>query len=165
MSNIKNYKYDWVWVKPQGTNPLNAKIMPMKNHENILVFYRKTPTYNPQMTEGKPYNGYEAQEGQVIGEVYGKLKSVHKENKGTRYPLTVQHWPQVRKGLHPTQKPLEMYEYFIKTYTNEGDLVLDSCIGSGTTAEACIKTKRRYLGIEKDETYYNIAINRIKNCT
>lgn len=143
---------------------MNAKVMPMKNHESILVFYKKAPTYNPQMTEGTPYSGYEAKKGQKIGEVYGGAKSVHKENKGTRYPLTIQHWPQVRnKGLHPIQKPLEMYRYLISTYTNENDIVLDSCIGSGTTGVAALELNRHFIGIEKDSKYFDIAYEKIFN--
>lgn len=160
-SNIKNLKYEWIWEKPQGTNPLNSKVMPMKNHENILVFYRKAPTYTPQMVEGTPYSGYEAKGDQKIGEVYGSLKSVHKENKGTRYPKTVQKFSQERTGLHPTQKPVALFEYLIRTYTKENDIVLDLTIGSGTTAIAALESNRRFVGIELEEEYFLIADNRI----
>lgn len=159
-SNIKNLKYEWIWEKPQGTNPLNAKVMPLKNHENILVFYRKAPSYNPQMTEGTPYAGYEAKGDQKIGEVYGSLKSVHKENKGTRYPKTVQKFAQERTGLHPTQKPIPLFKMLIETYTNPNDLVLDMTIGSGTTAVAAIESGRRFIGIELEEEYFLTAERR-----
>ena len=102
-SNIKNFRYEWIWQKPQGTNPMNAKIMPLKSHENILVFYKTKPTYNPQMTKGTPYGGFKS-ETSTIGEVYGKAKSVHRDNpEGTRYPKTILSFKQ-EKGLHPTQK-------------------------------------------------------------
>lgn len=160
-SNIKNLKYEWIWEKPQGTNPLNAKYMPMKNHENILVFYRKAPTYNPQMTEGTPYAGFEAKDGATIGEAHGGLKSVHKANKGTRYPKTVQKFAQERTGLHPTQKPVPLFQYLIETYTNENDLVLDLTIGCGTTAVAALNCGRRFVGIELEEEYFLVADERI----
>ncbi len=159
-SNIKNFRYEWIWQKPQGTNPMNAKIMPLKSHENILVFYKTKPTYNPQMTKGTPYGGFKS-ETSTIGEVYGKAKSVHRNNpEGTRYPKTILKFKQ-EKGLHPTQKPVPLMEYLIKTYTNEGDVVLDSTMGSGTTGVACVNTSRKFIGIEKDPTYFQIAKERI----
>ena len=113
-SNIKNFRYEWIWEKHQGTNPMNAKIMPLKSHENILVFYRKKPLYNPQMTLGTPYGGFKS-DTSTIGEVYGKAKSVHRDNpEGTRYPKTILRFKQ-EKGLHPTQKPVLLMEYLIKT--------------------------------------------------
>ena len=160
-SNIKNLKYEWIWEKPQGTNPLNAKVMPLKNHENILVFYRKAPSYNPQMTQGTPYSGFSSASS-TIGEVYGSRQSKHRDNpEGTRYPKTVQKWSQERTGLHPTQKPVPMFQYLIETYTNPGDLVLDITIGSGTTAIAAIKSDRHFVGIEPEEKYYNVSVSRI----
>jgi site-specific DNA-methyltransferase (adenine-specific) len=159
-SNIKNFRYEWIWQKPQGTNPMNAKIMPLKSHENILVFYKTKPTYNPQMTKGTPYGGFES-ETSTIGEVYGRAKSVHRDNpEGTRYPKTILSFKQ-EKGLHPTQKPVPLMEYLIKTYTNEGDVVLDSTMGSGTTGVACLNTSRKFIGIEKDPKYFQIAYDRI----
>ena len=159
-SNIKNFRYEWIWQKPQGTNPMNAKIMPLKSHENILVFYRTKPTYNPQMTIGTPYGGFKS-ETSTIGEVYGKAKSVHRNNpEGTRYPKTILKFKQ-EKGLHPTQKPVPLMEYLIKTYTNEGDVVLDSTMGSGTTGVACLNTSRKFIGIEKDPIYFQKAQERI----
>lgn len=160
MSNIKNLKYEWIWEKPQGTNPLNAKIMPMKSHENILVFCRETPIYNPQMEIGKPYGGFSS-ERSLIGEVYGNVKSKHRDNPtGERYPKTVQRFKQ-DKGLHPTQKPLSLMSYLIKTHSNLGDVVLDCTMGSGTTGVACVETGREFIGIEMDEKYFNLAKERI----
>lgn len=158
-SNLKMLKYEWIWQKTEATGFLNAKKMPLKNHENILVFYKKLPTYNPQMTKGKPYS-YK-KEG-ISSENYGNSKGTEQiVNDGERYPLTVQVFKK-DKGLHPTQKPVALFEYLIKTYTNEGDTVLDNCIGSGTTAVACINTKRNFIGIELEERYYNIANKRIE---
>ena len=156
VSNIENLKYEWIWQKPSGTGHLNAKKMPLKNHENILVFYKKLPTYNPQFTEGKVYK---AKSGRASSN-YGPQKSVTTQNNGQRYPLSVQNFNK-ENGLHPTQKPVTLFEYLIKTYTNEGETVLDNCMGSGTTAIACINTNRNYIGFELDEEYYNLANERI----
>jgi len=118
-SNISNLKYEWIWEKPQGTNPMSSKIMPLKSHENILVFYREKPTYNPQMWYSTPYSGFSSDTAK-IGEVYGSSQSKHRDNPdGSRYPKTVIKNKQ-EKGLHPTQKPVGLMEYLIKTYTNEG---------------------------------------------
>jgi len=160
-SNLKNFRYEWIWEKPQGTNPMNAKVMPLKSHENILVFYRKKPVYNPQMEKGTPYGGFKSDTAK-IGEVYGSAKSQHRDNpEGTRYPKTVLRHKQ-EKGFHPTQKPVTLMEYMIRTYTNEGETVLDATMGSGTTGVACINTNRQFIGIEMDEDYYNIAQDRMQ---
>ena len=160
-SNIKNFRYEWIWEKPQGTNPMAAKFMPLKSHENILVFYRKKPTYNPQMWRSTPYSGFKSNT-KNIGEAYGNLKSQHRDNTdGSRYPKTVLKFKQ-EKGYHPTQKPVPLMEYLIKTYSNEGDLVLDNTMGSGTTGVAAIQCDRRFIGIESDSTYYDIAMKRIQ---
>lgn len=161
MSNPRNFKYEWIWEKPQGTNPLNAKIMPLKNHENVCVFYRKAPTYNAQMTQGTPYSGFSS-DSATIGEVYGSRKSKHRDNpEGTRYPKTVQPFAQQRTGLHPTQKPVAMMQYFIRTYSNSGELVLDITAGSSTTAIAAILENRHFIMIEEDQNYYEVSCNRI----
>ena len=161
-SNIKDFRYEWIWEKPQGTNPMNAKVMPLKSHENILVFYRKKPTYNPQMTQGTPYGGFSSDTAK-IGEVYGSAQSKHRANpEGTRYPKTVLRFAQERGGLHPTQKPVPLFEYLVLTYTNPGEIVLDNCMGSGTTGVACKNTDRNFIGVEKDEKYYETAKNRIE---
>lgn len=159
-SNLKNFRYEWIWEKPQGTNPMAAKVQPLKSHENIVVFYRKRPTYNPQMTLSTPYGGFKSTK-KKLGEVYGDLNSEHRDNpEGTRYPKTVLRFKQ-EKGLHPTQKPVPLMEYLIKTYTNEGDVVLDNVFGSGTTGVAAKKTGRGFIGIEKDEDYFNEGKQRI----
>ena len=158
MSNLETLKYEWIWTKYSGTGHLNAKKMPMKNHENILVFYKKLPTYNPQMTKGKPYT----QKSGRASSNYNHQERVTTVNEGYRYPLTVQKFNS-EKGLHPTQKPVALFEYLIKTYTNEGETVLDNCMGSGTTAIACINTNRKYIGFELDEEYYKKSIERINN--
>ena len=160
LSNIKNFKYEWIWEKSQGTNPMNVKVMPLKSHENILVFYREKPTYNPQMWYSTPYTGF-VSDSAKIGEVYGKQQSKHRNNpEGSRFPKTVLKYKQ-EKGLHPTQKPVGLMEYLIKTYTNESDTVLDNTMGSGTTGLACLNTNRHFIGIESDKNYYNIAKDRL----
>lgn len=163
-SNIQNLKYEWIWEKPQGTNPMNAKVMPLKSHENILVFYRKKPTYNPQMWYSTPYSGFKSETAK-IGEVYGKQQSKHRDNpEGSRYPKTILKFKQ-EKGLHPTQKPVDLMEYLVKTYTNEGDTVLDNTMGSGTTGVACVNTNRNFIGIESDTNYFAKAKERIDGVT
>jgi site-specific DNA-methyltransferase (adenine-specific) len=161
MSNIKNFRYDWIWEKPQGTNPMVAKIQPLKSHENISVFYKKTSRYNPQMTLSTPYSGFKS-ETKKLGEVYGFVDSKHRDNpEGTRFPKTVVRFKK-EKGLHPTQKTVSLIEYLIKTYTNECETVLDFTAGSGTTGIACLNTNRKYIMIEKEEKYYNIILDRIE---
>jgi DNA modification methylase len=161
-SNLENFRYEWIWEKPQGTNPMNAKVMPLKSHENILVFYRKKPIYNPQMWYSTPYSGFSSEDSK-IGEVYGSAKSKHRDNpEGSRYPKTVLRFKQ-QKGFHPTQKPVDLMEYLIKTYTNEGQTVLDNTMGSGTTGVACMNTGRNFIGIEMEEKYFKISENRINN--
>jgi len=155
-SNIKLFKYCWVWEKEQGVNFLMAKKQPLKVHEDICVFYKKQCTYNPQMTMGKPYISGKGDSGEVTG----KVKKIQTKNTGTRYPKSIIRFNRER-GLHPTQKPVALFKYLIKTYTNESDLVLDNCMGSGTTAIACINTNRNYLGFELNKEYYEIAKNRI----
>ena len=162
-NNLKDFKYEWVWRKQQGTGFLNAKKQPLRNHESILVFYQKQPTYNPQFMAGKPYKCLSGK-GSLDN---NKQIRVVTENLGIRYPLTVLDFAYDKNKTHPTQKPVALFEYLIKTYTNEGeDIVLDNCIGSGTTAIACISTNRNYIGIEKEEKYVEIAnkrINEVKN--
>lgn len=161
-SNLENFRYEWIWEKPQGTNPMNAKVMPLKSHENILVFYRKKPVYNPQMWYSTPYSGFSSDTSK-IGEVYGSAKSKHRDNPdGSRYPKTVLQFKQ-EKGLHPTQKPVALMEYLIKTYSNEGDTILDNTMGSGTTGVAAIKCNRKFIGMESDLEYYQIAKDRIES--
>ena len=159
-SNIDMLKYEWIWVKSQATGHLNAKKMPLKQHENILIFYSKLPIYNPQWTWDKPYKKTRS----TYSSNYGKQKdSVTTISDGRRYPKDVLYIgkKESNKHLHPTQKPVELLEYLIKTYTNEGMTVLDNCMGSGSTGVACINTNRSFIGIELDEKYFNIARNRI----
>ncbi|SER87634.1 site-specific DNA-methyltransferase (adenine-specific) [Psychrobacillus sp. OK032] len=159
VSNLKLLKYEWVWVKQKGTGHLNAKKMPMKNHENILVFYKKPPLYNPQFTEGEPYDKGTQK---VTSSNYGNQKGARYVNTdGKRYPKSAIFFNTVERGLHPTQKPTELFEYLIRTYTNEGDTVLDNCLGSGTTAIAAINTNRNFIGIEREPEYVAIAKRRI----
>lgn len=155
-SNMKMFRYEWIWKKSQGTGHLNAKRMPMKAHENVLVFYKSLPTYNPQFREGTPYV---ARSGDGSSN-YQRQKSVITENPGIRYPLSVLEFNSDR-GLHPTQKPVALLEYLIKTYTNPGELVLDNCMGSGSTGVACVNTDRHFIGIELDRGYFEIAQKRI----
>ena len=162
-TNYTNFKYCLVWEKSKSTGYLNAKKQPMRSHEDIVVFYKKQPTYNPQMTVGKPYD-----KGKAVRDViqYGKqTKAVHVKNtEGTRYPRSVLYFKTAEDEgkLHPTQKPIALYEYLVKTYSNEGDTVLDPCMGSGTTGIACLNTDREFIGIERDENYYTIAEERLK---
>ena len=157
-SNLKMLKYEWIWEKEQGTGFLNAKKMPLKNHENILIFYKKPPIYNPQMKKGKPYT----LERNTFTVNYGKqVDMVRTENTGERYPLTILKFKRDKEKLHPTQKPIALLEYLIKTYTNEGEIVLDNCMGSGSTGIACLRTNRNFIGIEKDDKYFDMAYNRI----
>lgn len=162
VSQTKLLKYSLVWEKQQGTNPLLAKKRPMNVHEDILVFYDKLPVYNPQMEEGSPYKGYSSND-KKIGEVYGSLNSIHKENSGTRYPRSVLRFNNVRRAYHPTQKPVDLLIYLIKTYTDESMTVLDPTMGVGSTAVACKLTNRNFIGCEINEEYYNIAVKRVSD--
>lgn len=160
MSNLKIFKYEWIWEKTQGTGFLNAKKQPLRNHEQILVFYKSQPTYNPQMWQSTPYTAKRLDKSYSTN--YGKQIRVDTINTdGKRYPLTVQKFKYDSNKVHPTQKPVELFEYLIRTYTNDGDLVLDNCIGSGTTAIACVNTKRNFIGIKLSEEYCKIANERL----
>ena len=165
MSNPKLFRYEWIWEKSMAANFMHLKRQPAKRHENILVFYKKQPTYNPQMESGEPYTDSRKSRKQENG-TYGKIdiKPETIVNKGTRYPKSVIEFSNSNnKNVHPTQKPVKLFEYLIKTYTNKGETVLDNCMGSGTTAIACLNTDRQYIGFELDEDYYNVAQDRIKN--
>lgn len=168
LSNELWYRYKWFWQKDRGTGHLNAKKCPMKNIEEILIFSPSTLgnfTYNPQMIEGEPCHT----RGKVVGKRqeefsrnnnYGSFKAV--ETKGNlKYPKTLLYFQRDNLKLHDTQKPVALEEYLIKTYTNENGVVLDNCIGSGTTAIACINTNRNYVGFENDSEYYKICMERI----
>lgn len=161
-SNLKMLKYEWIWQKENGTGFLNAKKMPLKIHENILIFYKKSPVYNPQMRKG--FKAYKCKQGSGSSswnynrECGGYIT----ENNGERYPIDVLNYSR-ENGLHPTQKPVTLLEYFIKTYTNENDIVLDNCMGSGSTGVAAKNINRRFIGIELDKHYFDIAEKRIQN--
>jgi len=162
MSNPKIFKYDWVWQKPKGTGHLNAKKQPMRDKEDVVVFYKKQCTYNPQMTEGKPYDGNTRTGSKQQTSSYGKYTQKRELNTGFRYPKQVQQFGVVERGtLHPTEKPLEIVEYMIKTYTNEGDLILDNTCGSGTTGRGAKNLNRDYIMMEQEEKYYDIACKRL----
>ena len=162
--NMEWFRYEWIWEKDQGTNFLMSKKQPLKKHENILIFYNKQPVYNPQFTD-KGSKWTKKNTGNTFTEYLGRMEEpIYKESKGTkRYPTTTDlHYNTPKQnGEHPTQKPVALFEYLIKTYTNEGDIVLDNVIGSGTTAVACLKTNRQFIGFEIEEKYYNIALKRI----
>lgn len=164
-SNIKNFKYEIIWNKTLGSGQLNINRQPLKIHESILVFYRQFGTYNEQKTIGTPYkitrklnkygtSNYNTQEDHTC------------VNNGERRAKSVITIPNPRiKGGHPTQKPVELMDYIIKTYSNEGDVVLDPTMGTGTTGVSAVKNKRSFIGIEKDEKYFSVAQERIKNET
>ena len=166
MSNPKQFKYDWVWRKPKGTGHLNAKKQPMRDKEDILVFYARQPTYNPQFGSGTPYKdkaGKDHSSSTSMTGSYGAYTNKREDNDGRRYPKQVLEFGVVERGtVHPTQKPVALMEYLIKTYTNEGDVVLDNCAGSFTTGVACVNLNRKFIGIEMDENYFEIGVNRIK---
>ncbi len=176
-SNLPMLKYEWIWEKTAATGHLNAKKMPMKAHENalvfsddpeehwnMLVFYDKLPTYNAQKTQGnKPTNSY-TKKHNSDGECYGKTISVSGGGNTDRYPRSVQVFSSDKQKikLHPTQKPVALMEYLIKTYTNEGDTVLDFTMGSGSTGVAAKNLDRGFIGIELDDKYFQIAKQRIE---
>ena len=157
VSNIKNLRYEWIWKKDNVTGHLNAHRMPMKEHENILVFYNKQHTYNPQ---GLVQFDKITRRGSN-GSNYGKSNTENFQ-EFTNYPRSILEFSYDKNKLHPTQKPIALFEYLIRTYTNEGETVLDNCMGSGTTAVACINTNRNYIGFELSEEYCKIAEERIR---
>lgn len=170
MSNVKMFRYDWVWKKNKSTGFLNAKIMPLRNKEDILVFYCKRPTYNPQKTYGhKPVNSFTKNTSD--GDTVGKTQKGFKGGGSTeRFPTCLQEFSVVNQDgsseegkYHPTQKPVALMEYLIKTYTNEGETVLDFTMGSGTTGVAAKNLNRSFIGIELDPEYFKIAEERIGN--
>lgn len=168
LSNIKLYRYDWVWDKVNlYTGSLLANKRPLKRHENIMVFYKKQPVYNKQYRKGQPYAMTRNTKGvgEYASNTYQRVKTVNNGNHNPCSILEIEGGNKSEKGLHPTQKPVALMEYLIKTYTNPGDVVLDNCMGSGTTGVACINTGRDFIGIELDEKYFNIAKERIDNTT
>ena len=175
MSNIKNFKYDWIWEKHKPSNFALAKKQPMKYHETISVFYKKQCMYNPQMINRIDRRVEVGQKNNEIGMTINlgelnSLKSVEHDyrnyNANFKLPSSIIKIPAVvstskEKQPHPTQKPVELLEYLIKTYTNEGEIVLDNCMGSGSTCVACVNTNRHYIGFELDPQYYDIACKRL----
>lgn len=162
------YKYEWIWEKDNGTNAPNVNLQPFRIHEFVFIFGKGRVTngkripmkYFPQKTEGRPYK---QKSGRMSENWKGGLKNIVTNNEsGLRHPKTIQKFNRDR-GFHPTQKPVEMLKYLIKTYTNEGDLVLDNCMGSGSTGVACKQLNRSFIGYELDKKYYEVAKNRIEN--
>jgi site-specific DNA-methyltransferase (adenine-specific) len=155
MSNIKMFKYDLIWEKTINSGQLNVNKMPLRSHENILIFYNKNKTYNEQKTKGEPYT---ITRTDTTGEGYGKQKPSSKKNDGYRHARSIVKIsnPRVKNG-HPTQKPVELMEWLIKTYTDENDNVLDCCMGVGSTGVACKNLNRNFIGIELEEKYFKIA--------
>ena len=164
-SNLKLLRYEWIWEKTTSTGFLNAKKMPMKAHENILVFYKKLPKYNPQKTTGhiRKVSSAEHKIGSKVTSNYGE-HGLTGYDSTERYPRSIQVFPtdKQKTAVHPTQKPVALFEYLVKTYTDEGETVLDNVMGSGTTAVACINTDRNYIGFEMDTNYFNLANERIE---
>ena len=185
MSNLKEWRYDWIWDKQKGFGFANANKMPMKQHEIISVFYKHLPTYNPQKHEGKPYKckgglRNAVNRGLMTNRVLtdeektdpANIKNRSNiatfirstvDNKGDRFPVSIISIPRdFHDIIHPTQKPVDLLRYLVLTYTNEGDTVLDNCMGSGTTAIACIKERRHFIGFELSKEYFDKAVRRIK---
>ena len=163
-SNEEMFKYKIIWEKSKSTNFLNSKKQPLRKHEDICVFYKKQPTYNPQMSEGEAYNKG-TRKNQLTGS-YGDFKPVEVKSNGERYPTDIVYFKTAESEgevYHPTQKPVALMEYLIKTYTNENETVLDFTMGSGTTGVACKNLNRNFIGIEMDDKYFEIAKERIEN--
>ena len=162
VSNLKMFKYDWIWEKDNGTGFLNAKKQPLKVVETISVFYKSQCSYNPQMRLG--YKPYKTTHGATKTENYGKQTGAISVSNGERYPLNLIKFPRDKTNkIHPTQKPVALLEYLIKTYTQENEVVLDFTMGSGSTGVACINTNRKFIGIEKVDKYFEFAEKRIKD--
>ncbi|MEB9609654.1 site-specific DNA-methyltransferase [Bacillus cereus] len=163
-SNMKLFRYEWIWKKGNHVTGFpNANRMPLKNHENVLVFYKNLPKYYPQdlILLDKPIQKKEIRNMKVFGKRNNESLNNVYVKKYTNYPKSVIDFPRDSKTFHPTQKPVALFEYLIKTYTKEGETVLDNCMGSFTTAIACINTKRNYIGFEMDEEYWNLGNERV----
>lgn len=164
LSNEKRFRYELIWKKSKCGSPLTAKYMPLKKHESILVFGNPASYYCPQMAEGKPYKRkYTPNKKNNLG--YG-IKGVQTDNKGTRHPSTIldfqQKWRR-QDQLHPTQKPVALMEFLVKSYCPEGGIVLDFCMGSGSTGVACVKNNRNFIGVEIKQNYFEISKERLEN--
>lgn len=163
-SNPQEFRYEWIWHKNNPTGFLNANRMPMRAHENVLVFYKRLPLYNPQKSPGKPYRpGTVSRESVNYGKFDGAQRKEYPD--GSRFPTDVIKYSNCsdRSGGHPTQKPVDLLRYLIRTYTNPGDTVLDFTMGSGSTGVACVEEGRKFIGIELDDHYYDIACKRVLN--
>lgn len=153
------FRYEWIWQKSQGTGFLNANRMPLKIHENIMIFYDKLGTYNPQFRTGSYHTRGSSS---TLSANYGKYQRVCKEPSNAYYPIDIVTFDKSQLREHPTQKPVDLCEYLIMTYTNKGETVLDNTMGSGSTGVACVNTGRDFIGIELDKGYYDIACKRIE---
>ena len=166
MSNPKLWRYNLIWQKGgRCSGFLNAKKMPLREHEDIVVFYRKQPTYNPQMTKCLPHERNHSrgrQQGEQTNRCYGEFGKAEDIITDLKYPKSILNFNRPHPQIHPTQKPVALIQYLIKTYSNENDLILDNCIGSGTTAVAAIREKRHFIGMELNKEYYDIACKRVK---
>ncbi|KRN95533.1 DNA-methyltransferase [Furfurilactobacillus siliginis] len=163
LSNDKMYRYDFVWEKSRATGFYNANKMPLRCKENITIFYKHLPTYNPQKTKGSPYY-HKATKNRSGSNYSSTSKSTDTKSDGDRYPRDIIKFNNVIRNIsHPTQKPVPLLEYLIKTYTNENETVLDNCMGSGSTGVACVNTKRSFIGMELDDEYFKIASSRIED--
>ena len=167
-SNPKMWRYNLIWDKNAPTGFLNANRMPLRSHEDIMVFYKSLPTYNPQMVKCEPHkrnHGTGSMKVNPVNRCYGKFIDLPIQISDEKFPKSIITIPKehcIGKIFHPTQKPVTLIEWLIKTYTNEGETVLDNCMGSGTTAIACMNTNRNFIGFELDKGYYDIAIKRIE---
>ena len=160
-SNYEHFKYSWVWEKSRFANQMLAKYQPLKIHEDVNVFSKETHVYNPQ---GLVEVNKQTRQGSRVTDNYGGgERSTTYTQTHTNYPRTILRYGSEGNTIHPTQKPVELFEYLIKTYTNKGETVLDNCMGSGTTAIACLNTDRQYIGFELDETYHKLSLERIEN--
>ena len=165
LSNEKMWRYNLIWKKGDRTSGfLNAKRMPLRNHEDICVFYKKLPTYNPQFTQGQPLHSIGTGVHKITNNNYGNFSEDDSRAGSTeKYPKSVLNFNRPHPPIHPTQKPVELVEWLIKTYTNEGELVLDNCLGSGTTAVAALHTNRNFIGFETQQEFIDMANARIDN--
>lgn len=167
-SNLEMFRYDWQWEKPAASGHLNAKKMPLRAHETILVFCQKSLRYFPQKTHGHSRKvARNVDRSLKLSGCYGGQRGITSYDSTDRYPRSVVKFStdKQKSAIHPTQKPVALMEYLIRTYTNEGETVLDNCMGSGTTGVACVNTKRNFIGIERDENYFKISEKRISEAT
>lgn len=167
-ANRKMFRYEWVWLKTRACGFLNANRMPLRAHENILIFYRKLPTYNPQFHKGKAYERVQKEELRNNRSVYqGRKQSVTKNDGEHYHPLDVIKFAppmsnsKTEPRFHPTQKPVDLMEFLVKTYTNEFETVLDATMGSGSTGVACMNSRRRFIGFETDKQFFDVSRQRL----